>query len=454
MIARCFATNRITAIDDFETELDWSDYPGAGGGFRAPSRCATTTANAASRSAARCARATASPAMSATSRADVPTRCASRFPASLARTHLHSDEMQETMKLCVSCKACKRECPTGVDMARMKIEVLAAANKRNGLSLRDRLIGYLPRYAPYASALAPMMNMPNWLPGFAGLMERLTGISAKRPLPSWRWGGFSDRQSNDVPSPEADRAVVLFGDTFNRYFEPGNIDAASSVLEKLGYAVTVLRPSAGDSKRPLCCGRTFLAAGLVDEARKEARRMLSAVKPYVETRIPIVGLEPSCLFSLRDEFGAMLPGEETARLADNAFLFEEFLVREADAGRIETPFATHQGKLMLHGHCHQKAFGTMGAVTGALAFVEGLETSVIESSCCGMAGSFGYQPETYDESMQMAELSLLPAVREADAEILLAADGFSCRHQIKDGAGREARHVARILDDLIPEPRP
>ena len=359
--------------------------------------------------------------------------------------------MRETMKLCVSCKACKRECPTGVDMARMKIEVQAAANQHGGLSWRDRLVGYLPRYAPYAASFAPLLNLRNRISALAWLTEKTTRFSSRRNLPEWTRRPFADPKRDAAPQ-DPDRRVALFADTFNRYFEPDNLSAAVSVLTKLGYEIEVLQPTPADGARPLCCGRTFLSSGLVAQARAEAQRVIAAAAPYVSEGIPIVGLEPSCLLSLRDEFAAMLPGAETQILAGQAFLFEEFLVREAESGRIASPIARHNGEILLHGHCHQKAFGAMGATTGALDLVEGLDTKVIETSCCGMAGSFGYQAETYDVSMAMAELNLLPAVRDAGPDTVLAADGFSCRHQIRDGTGRDARHIARILDDIIEPP--
>jgi Fe-S oxidoreductase len=237
--------------------------------------------------------------------------------------------------------------------------------------------------------------------------------------------------------------VALFADTFNTHFEPENLHDTVAVLSRLGYAVTPLR-AAGES-RPLCCGRTFLAAGLVEEARMEARRLLTAAAPFLERGIPVVGLEPSCLLTLRDEFLAMLPGAETDRLGAHALLLEEFLAREAAAGRIPRPIGRGAGQVLLHGHCHQKAFGVMGAVAETLALVDGLKVELVESSCCGMAGAFGYGADTYETSQAMGELSLLPAVRRAPADAMIAADGFSCRHQIRDGAGRTALHVARIL---------
>jgi Fe-S oxidoreductase len=204
-----------------------------------------------------------------------------------------------------------------------------------------------------------------------------------------------------------------------------------------------------DQPRPLCCGRTFLAAGLVEEARAEAHRVLAAAAPLIERGVPIVGLEPSCLLTLRDEFLAMLPGADTERLAAKAFLLEEFLAREKNEERLPATIARRQANVLLHGHCHQKAFGAMGSTQQALGLVEGLQVETIESSCCGMAGAFGYAADTYDVSIAMGELTLLPAVRRAAPDTLIAADGFSCRHQIGDGTGRAAVHVARILRDAL-----
>jgi Fe-S oxidoreductase len=226
--------------------------------------------------------------------------------------------------------------------------------------------------------------------------------------------------------------VVLFVDTWNRYFEPENARAALKVLSAAGYRVHV--------PRDLCCGRTFLSVGLVDEAKREAARMQDTLAPYVARGIPIVGLEPSCLFSLRDEFPVM----GFAKLARSALLFEEFLAREP--GRLK--LKETKKDVLLHGHCHQKAFDAMPAVHKVLSQVPGLKTTTIETSCCGMAGSFGYEAEHYEVSMKMAELSLLPAIRKAP-QALLVADGTSCRHQIEHGAARQAVHVARVLADAL-----
>jgi Fe-S oxidoreductase len=339
-------------------------------------------------------------------------------------------------------------------MARMKIEVLAARAAKEGLSLRDRLVAYLPRYAPYAARAAWLMNLRDRGPGLAWASERIAGLAARRPLPAWRADIFRPRRSEIGDA--GGREVVLFADTFNTYFEPENLHAAMSVLAAAGYRVQLPKPPKGET-RPLCCGRTFLAAGLVEEARKEARRLLAALMSYVARGVPVVGLEPSCLLTLRDELGAMLPGAESRRISEQALLFEEFLAREAAAGALDLPLHPIGRKAYLHGHCHQKAFGAMGAVETVLKLVPGLDVATIASSCCGMAGAFGYQAETYDVSMRMGELSLLPAVRRAEADAIIVADGTSCRQQIADGTGRRALHVARVLERALarePKARP
>ena len=360
---------------------------------------------------------------------------------------LASDAMAGAMALCVSCKACRRECPTGVDMARMKIEVLHARARLRGVPLRDRLIGHLPRYAEAASRFHFLANLRDSIPGAGWLSEKLFGLSARRPLPVWSARPF---RASEAAIRDAGKAVVLLADTFNSYFEPENLRAALAVLEAGGYRVHVIDPSLDGSGRRLCCGRTYLAAGMIDDAREEARRMIVAFRPYVDAGMPVVGLEPSCLFSLRDEFTAMLPGKDSARLAAQALTFEEFLVREHEAGRFDLALRHRTGRVLIHGHCHQKAFAAMDAVQAVLALIPGLETSVITSSCCGMAGAFGYEAGHYDVSMAMAERDLLPAVRQADNDTVLVADGTSCRHQIRDGTGRSAVHVARIIADALP----
>src|SRR5687768_3783137 len=330
------------------------------------------------------------------------------------------EAVKAALDLCVSCKGCKRECPTGVDMARMKVEFLAHYQAKHGLSARDRAIAYLPRYAPWAARLAPLTN------AMSSLFKGALGFAPQRELPKWRSDFFREEGPRNGD-------VVLFVDTFNRYFEPENAHAALKVLQAAGYRV--------HAPRGLCCGRTFLSAGLVDEAKKEARKMVEALAPYVAKGVPIVGLEPSCLFSLRDEFTVM------AGIGDQlkgALLFEEFLARAP--GKLK--FKATGQQVLLHGHCHQKAFDVMPAVEKVLGMIPGLKVSTVQTSCCGMAGSFGYEAEHYEVSMKMAELNLLPAVRNAP-QAKVVADGTSCRHQITDGTGREAVHVARFLESAL-----
>ena len=360
---------------------------------------------------------------------------------------LTSQAMYDTLDLCVSCKGCKRECPTGIDMAKMKIEVLHQRARRHGISVRQRLIAYLPRYAAWASRLSTLFNLRDRIPAAAALSEKWLGLSAKRSLPRWARAPFLNRVGGAATTAH-NGEVVLFADTFNNYFEPDNLHAAVEVLQTAGYDVQIAR--AADGSRPLCCGRTFLAAGLVDEARVEARRVLQTLLPFAARGVPIVGLEPSCLFTFKDELASLLPGADAASLARQSFLLEEFVAREHNAGRWRLAFdAAPARRALLHGHCHQKAFGAMTAVEQTLRLVPGLQIEKVVSSCCGMAGAFGYEAEHYDASMKMGEASLLPKVREAERDTLVIADGTSCRHQIRDGTGRQALHVAQVLRSAL-----
>jgi FAD/FMN-containing dehydrogenase/Fe-S oxidoreductase len=356
---------------------------------------------------------------------------------------LTSDAMYETMRLCVGCKGCKRECPTGVDMAKMKVEFLHHYKTRHGHTIFDKLVGYLPRYAGIASKLGPLLALRDKIPALARLSESLTGFAASRSLPSWAAKPFRAREAQ-----ARNAEVAFFADTFNTWFEPENARAAIRVLQSAGYKVHV--PTAKDGGQPLCCGRTFLSAGLVDEGKREAQRLIDAMLPFAERGVPIVGLEPSCLFALKDELSSLLPGADAAKIGAAAMLFEEFLAREAKAGRLKPIFkALPEAKALVHGHCHQKAFGAANATLDALKLIPGLTPSLIESSCCGMAGAFGYESGNIDASKAMAEASLLPAIRKAGDDTLIVADGTSCRHQIADLGGREAVHVARVLERAL-----
>jgi len=389
-----------------------------------------------------------------------------------------SDAMYGVMDLCVGCKACKRECPTGVDMARMKIEFLHAYRRRHGKRMKDRIVAGIPRTAPFARRLRSLLQMRNALPPLARLLEPLTGFSARRKLPVPSADPFRDNDELEnigsrtrthtsssrhnrvaLPAPDESgseppgtrtneaREVVLFVDTFSRWFEPENARAVLQVLEAAGYDVRFAQPSDG---RGLCCGRTYLTMGFVEDALREVRRTIAALEEPANRGVPIVGIEPSCLLTLRDEFTALVPGEATSTIASRAMLFEDFLVREADAGSLRLALrALPEKRAIVHGHCHQKAFGEMPAVMRALEMIPELQASGIESSCCGMAGSFGYEPQHVEVSNTMGERSLLPAVRAASSDVLIVADGTSCRAQIREGAHRESVHVARIFERAL-----
>ncbi|MBC7710263.1 MAG: FAD-binding protein [Rhizobacter sp.] len=384
----------------------------------------------------------------------------------LGRDGIASQEVHEALELCVSCKGCKRDCPTGVDMAKMKIEHLYQYKLKHGFSLKDNIIARLPVTAGFAAKWPNVFNLRNRKPWLARLGERLFGISAKRSLPEWRADTVWSRLPAEPVGPtlvsgsallaaqaRGEPCVVLFVDTFNGAFERENVDAAVTVLGAAGYAVHIPRWAAqGDrDHRNLCCGRTFLAVGMVDEARRQAEYLLSALVPFAQAGISIAGLEPSCLFTMKDEMLTMRLGEDAQTVADHAMMIETFLEREAKAGRLDglrAKLKPATSPILVHGHCHQKAFAEITPTLALLSLIPGAKPSLIESSCCGMAGAFGYDAKHFDVSMQMAELSLLPAIRNA-ADAIIVADGTSCRHQIRDGAAREAKHAMRVLADHL-----
>ena len=425
-------------IKGLRPRLDWSDHPGPLGGLLAAvemcnnnGHCRKFDANVMCPSY----RATRDEKHLVRGRANT-LRLA--LTGQLGKEALASSDVAEVLKLCVSCKACRRECPTGVDMAKMKIEATAARAARHGIGLREQLVAELPRYAPLAATFAGVANLRNKVPLLRRLLDRTLGFAEQRDLPDWRPDRFRDREASryaDAPGAMGD--VMLFADTFNRYFEPENLRAAMRVIVAAGRKPMVPRHNG----RPLCCGRTYLAAGRVEKARAEALRTLTALSGDV----PVVGLEPSCLMTLRDEFVSLLPGPEAKALAGRAVTLGEWMAREKISLMLR-PAAT---KAHVHGHCHQKSFGAFDATLAALHQVPDLAVAPIISSCCGMAGAFGYQSETQDVSRTMAEADLLPAVREAKIGELIVADGTSCRHQIADLSGRVAVHSVRVLADAL-----
>ncbi len=348
--------------------------------------------------------------------------------------------LYDVMDLCLECKGCKAECPANVDMAKLKYEFLAHYHAANGLPLRNRLFGRIASVSRAGSRVAPFAN---WLAAFGPnrwLLERVLGIDRRRPLPRLARETFADwfaRRPARGAAPRGD--VVLFHDTFVTYNEPGIGRAAVELLETGGYRVVLV-----DRK---CCGRPLISKGMLRQAREHAAWNVDRLRSYAEDGIPILGLEPSCLLTLRDEYVDLLRTDAARAVASRSLLLEEFLQRERERG-LTLAFAPHGRKALLHGHCHQKALvGT--APTVAVLRWAGFEVSEVDSGCCGMAGSFGFEREHYDLSVSLGERRLAPAVRAAPPDVEIVAPGISCRQQIEHLAHRRARHPAEVLRDAL-----
>ena len=407
------------APQDLETVFDWSAWPGGLSG--AAEMCNNNGACRKSADGVMC------PSFRATGLEKDLTRGRANvlrlaLTGQLGADAFASDQMADAMALCVGCKACKSECPMSIDMAKMKTEVQAARVARHGLGLRERVIASLPRLAPMAAKVAPVANAAR---GFAGL----AGFAKNRDLPRFH-APFTGAATGDV---------MLFADTFNCHFDPENLRAAQRVIERSGRSVGVLSVPG----RALCCGRTYLSAGLKDKAIAELIRTTDVFRAALNAGKTIVGLEPSCTLMFRDEAVNLIPGW-TDELGAQVLTFAEYIARNPPKGLSKPGM-----KALVHGHCHQKAMGTAQATVDALNAIDGAEAQMIDSSCCGMAGPFGYQSETEAVSRQMAELSLAPTVRAASADTVIVADGFSCRCQIKDVAAREAKSLAVVLDQAL-----
>jgi Fe-S oxidoreductase len=355
------------------------------------------------------------------------------------REELYGERMYEVLDLCIECKGCKTECPSNVDMTRIKTEWLSHYWKHNRMPLRTRLFAYLP--ALTRKIKGPRAATANWMnrqKPIRALMARTIGISEKRTLPEFAVEPFMDwYRKQDWKN--GGRRVVLFADTFNNYNHPEVSRAAALFLKAAGYEVEAV----GER---VCCGRPLISKGLVTEAQAQALRTVDALHGYVQAGLPVVGLEPSCILTLRDEFLSLLPGDVRARsLAKLAVTFEEFVASEAAAGHLaHLQWKNGGGNVLLHGHCHQKAISGTGPSERCLA-LPGYHVDTVDSGCCGMAGAFGYESEHYDLSVAMAERRLAPAVRAAGAETIIAAAGTSCRAQIADTTGRRAVHPAEVL---------
>jgi len=350
----------------------------------------------------------------------------------LPREELTSPRMLETFELCLGCKGCKAECPSNVDVAKMKAELLDLYYREHGTPLAARVVGQTARLNRWGSALAPLSNALGRLPGSGWLRERLLGFDRRRPLPTFVRQNFRQWFATHRPPQTAPRGdVVLLDDCLTSYCEPRVNQAAVRVLEAAGYRVHL----AGLE----CCGRTLISKGLLGEAQRLARENIARLTPWVERGAAIVGCEPSCILAFVDDYQDLVPGDATKRLGAAAGLVESLLVKA------DLPWRAQPARALLHGHCHQKALVGLGD-TQAMLQAAGCDVSVVDSGCCGMAGSFGY--EHYDVSMRIGERVLFPAVRKAE-DAVIVAPGFSCRHQIEHGAGRQAVHPVEVIAEAM-----
>lgn len=360
----------------------------------------------------------------------------------LSASELTSPRMHAVLDLCLECKACKTECPSGVDMAKIKYEFLSHYQAAHGVPLRSRLFAEIHMISALAQVAAPLTNLALALPPMRWLNEKLLGISRHRALPAFAVQTFRGWfESRPRPAPQAEK-VVLLVDTFTNYNHPSIGRAAVQVLEAAGYQVLLADHG--------CCGRPMLSKGLLNEARPAAAGNVAVLATYAKLGLPIIGLEPSCLLTLRDEYLDLLPNEPKAFVvARTAFLIEEFIAEHADRFHPLFTQADSQ-RLLVHGHCYQKAL-TGTAALQAMLRLPGWQVSEVNSGCCGLAGSFGYEAEHYDVSMAVGEDRLFPAIRASAPSVGLAASGMSCRHQIEQGTGRAARHPIEWLAEALPK---
>jgi FAD/FMN-containing dehydrogenase/Fe-S oxidoreductase len=354
----------------------------------------------------------------------------------MAPAEFSGRRLYEVMDLCLECKGCKAECPSNVDMAKMKYEFLHHYYQVNGLPLRNRLFGRIADLNALGARVPTLANRLANLPLNRWLLEKVAGIDRRRPLPAFAPQTFEKWFRRRTPPAAAPRGeVVLFHDTFVNYNAPGIGEAAVHVLEAGGYRVVLV-----DRK---CCGRPMISKGMLTEARDHARYNVERLHPYAARGVSIVGLEPSCLLTLRDEWVDLLRTDEARTVARQSVLLEQFLLRERERG-LELPFVRHGRPALLHGHCHQKALVGTAPTMAALTWA-GYAVSEVDSGCCGMAGSFGFEREHYDVSIALGNRRLAPAVKAAPADADVVAPGISCRQQIEHLAGRRAKHPAEAL---------
>ncbi len=368
-----------------------------------------------------------------------------------------SRRLWEAMDLCLECKGCKSECESGVDMAKLKYEFLDQYHKANGIPLRSRVFGHISRLSAWGSRTAPLSNLMTGSPIGKLMSQMVLGIHPKRKPPKFvrqtfaKWFKGHARRNSDVSTSTADggttttlvgrHTVVLLNDTYMNYNYPEIGKAAVALLEAAGLKVVL-----SDTK---CCGRPMISKGMLDDATANAVSNIDQLYAYVEQGIPVIGCEPSCLLTFKDEYPQLVRDERAKKVADNSYMIDEYLMKLHADGELELDFGKLEKKVLFQAHCHQKA--EMGTATSlaALRLAPGYQVELINSGCCGMAGSFGFEKEHYDLSMKIGEEALFPAIRAKDADWEVAVMGVSCRQQVEDGTGRKARHLVEVLADAL-----
>ena len=360
----------------------------------------------------------------------------------LPHTELTGERLQEVLDLCLGCKACKAECPSNVDMAKIKYEVLAHYHKANGLPLHRRLFGEIGTLAPLGSMFSPFSNWATNNGLSKWIAEKLVGVDRRRDMPTFvrptyeQW--FRKRNSRRT----SDKKVVLFSDTFMNYSEPSIGKAAVELLEACGFEVLLPK------KR--CCGRPLISEGMLDRAVENALYNIDSLRDYANEGIPIVGCEPSCTSTLTDDYVELIGTRDAKRVAEATCSFEEFFTQLTEDGKLSLEFSAEPRDILLHGHCHQRALVGIQPTVKMLSLPAQHNVSVIDSSCCGMAGAFGYEKAHYDLSMKIGELRLFEAVREKPPDsFTLSAAGFSCRHQLEHGTGVQPKHPIEVLRETM-----
>ncbi len=364
----------------------------------------------------------------------------------LPAAELTGKRLFDTMDLCVECKACKAECPSNVDMAKLKSEVLTKYYEEHGTPLRARLFGEIALLSRIGQAVAPLTNFMGSLPLTRKLTERFLGISSERPLPKFAWRSFSAWFGKHIPRTKGSRGdVVYFNDTFTEYMHPEVGRSAVRVLEALGYNVTV-------EARRSCCGRPLISKGQLAKAKGWARENVRVLAPYARRGVLIIGTEPSCLLTLRDEYPELLRDEPSRSVADRALMLDELLVElaKSEPDAVRSIFTDREkAPVQVHGHCHQKALVGAGPTLDALG-IAGYKPELIDSACCGMAGTFGFEKEHYETSKAMGSLKLFPAIEaEEKRGWPVAVSGISCRQQIGRFTSKKPRHWAEYLADAL-----